>query len=86
MPREHYMTICTRGEDIVITYKATDVKNIEISCEQATNGGFNTLIVNNKFEILKNKGFNESDVSFLMNFIKRNMYVIQDECKEYFNA
>ena len=59
MPREHYMTICTRGEDIVITYKADNVQNIEVSCEQATNGGFNTLVVNNKFEILQNNGFNE---------------------------
>lgn len=53
------MTICTRGEDIVITYKADNVQNIEVSCEQATNGGFNTLVVNNKFEILQNNGFNE---------------------------
>ena len=43
--RKHYMTLCARGNsDIEITHIKKNGE-IEVTCEQATNGGFNTLVM-----------------------------------------
>ena len=78
--RHHYITICTRGKDIEVTHIDRG-SYIEISFEQATNGGFNTLLMDNNGKILSCNGFNASDVQFLTAFLVRNVSVIIDESR-----
>lgn len=76
-----YMTICIRGNDIEIAYSYKD-NSVEVTCEQATQGGFNTLVVNEDGTILQRDGFTDDDVYYLLDFVKRNLYVMKDEIAE----
>lgn len=68
--RKHYITICLRG-NTVITYRVIN-DNIEITFEQAKNGGFNTMVTDINGKIISNDGFNGSDVGYLLSFLEQN--------------
>ena len=78
--RQHYMTICTRGADIEMTYMNRG-SYVEIAFEQATNNGFNTLVLTHTGSILSSYGFNASDIDFLMRFAAKGIPVILDEIR-----
>ena len=69
--RKHYMTICFRGADIEVTHIQREW-GIEVTFEQATKGGFNTLVTDIDGNIKSNVGFNGSDVDFLLRFLQMN--------------
>lgn len=75
--RKHYMTLCIRN-NTEVTHIIRDNK-LEITFEQAVNGGFNTLVMLEDGTILSNEGFNSSDIAFFRDFLCRNVSVMKEE-------
>lgn len=79
--RKHYMTLCARGNsDIEITHIKKNGE-IEVTCEQATNGGFNTLVMALDGRVMETSGFNNSDIAFLRTFVMKNADGIREEAE-----
>ena len=77
--RKHYMTLFTRGNRGI---EVSHIKNgdlIEVTCEQAVDGGFNTLVTDIDGNIISSNGFNGSDVQYLIRFIQKSREGIIEE-------
>lgn len=75
--RKHYMTLCIRN-NTEITY--TDRNGvIEVTFEEAINGGFKTLILDIDANILVNEGYNVAEVNYFIEFLKKNRSCIIQE-------
>ena len=77
--RKHYMTLCLRGNTEVTHIIKSG--RLEVTFEQATKGGFNTLVVLDDCTIVSNTGFNDSEISFYIQFLKNNIDVMWKEAK-----
>lgn len=77
--RKHYMTLCCMG-NIEVTHIVKD-GILEVSFEQAINGGFRSLTVYENGTIKMNDGFNNAEVQELLNFFQRNISVMIKEAK-----
>lgn len=64
------MTICFR-ENTEVTHIVNNGK-IEVTYEQAVDGGFHTLVVDIEGNVLSNDGFNDSEVDFFRRFTIQN--------------
>lgn len=79
--RKHYMTLFTRGnQGIVISHVKKD-DSIEVTCEQAVDGGFNTLVTDIDGNVVSENGFNSSDVQYLRRFIQKSREGIIEEAQ-----
>lgn len=67
--RKSYMTLCMRG-NTEVTHILRNGK-LEVTFEQAVSNGFNTLVLNDKGQIVKNDGFNSSDIAFFKDFLRK---------------
>jgi len=76
------MTLCMRG-NTEVTHTLKNGK-LEVTFEQAVNNGFNTLVLNNKGQIVTNEGFNSSDIAFFKDFFKRNYSTMLAEARGEF--
>lgn len=74
-----YMTLCFRGNTEVTHIERNG--NIEVTFEQAVNGGFNTLVLDLQGMLISNHGFNPSEVDWMRNFTIRNAPLIEAESK-----
>ena len=74
--RKPYMKLCQHN-NTEVTYI---IKNgvIEVTFEQAVNGGFKTLVMNERMEVLLNKGFNGAEIGYFQIFLKRNINVMKE--------
>lgn len=77
--RHHYMTLSIYG-DIEVTHIVKGT-HLEITFEQAINGGFRELVVLDTGEIKSNTGFNGAETQILMDFMQRNIGVMWDEAR-----
>lgn len=77
--RKHYMTLCVRGNTEVTHILKGNT--LEITFEQAKKGGFNTLVLDDKANIISNQGFNNSDIVFFKDFLLRNIQVMYEEAR-----
>lgn len=68
--RQHYITLSARG-NVVITYRVVN-NCIEVTFEQAVNGGFNTMVTDIDGNIKSNEKFSSSDTAYLQNFLAQN--------------
>ena len=57
---------------------------VRVTFEQAVNNGFNTLVLNDKGQIVENDGFNSSDTAFFEDFFKRNYSTMLAEARGEF--
>ena len=64
------MTLCFR-ENTEVTHIVNNDK-IEVTYEQAVDGGFHTLVVDIEGNVLSNDGFNDSEVDFFRRFTIQN--------------
>lgn len=77
--RKHYMTLCLRG-NVEITHIVNNGR-LEVTFEQARNGGFDTLVTDIDGRIIKRDGFTDSDVDFYLRFLRANREGIIAESK-----
>lgn len=77
--RKHYMTLCFKG-NVEITHIEKG-GTIEVTFEQAVNGGFNTFVITIDGTIVSNEGFSDSDVSYFVRFVEENKAGIIAESK-----
>lgn len=73
------MTLCFKG-NVEVTHIEKG-NTIEVTFEQAIQGGFNTLVLTVDGNILSNEGFSDSDVSYFVNFVKEHKKGIVAESK-----
>lgn len=64
------MTLCFRG-NTEVTHIVKNGK-IEVTYEQAVDGGFHTLVVDIDGNVVSNDGFNDSEVDFFRRFTIQN--------------
>lgn len=64
------MTLCFR-ENTEVTHIVNNGK-IEVTYEQAVDGGFHTLVVDIEGNVISNDGFNDSEVDFFRRFTIQN--------------
>lgn len=64
------MTLCFR-ENTEVTHIVNNGK-IEVTYEQAVDGGFHTLVIDIDGNVLSNAGFNDSEVDFFRRFTIQN--------------
>lgn len=64
------MTLCFR-ENTEVTHIVNNGK-IEVTYEQAVDGGFHTLVVDIDGNVISNDGFNDSEVDFFRRFTIQN--------------
>lgn len=64
------MTLCFKG-NVEVTHIEKG-NTIEVTFEQAINGGFNTFVILINGTIVTNEGFSDSDVSYFVNFVKEH--------------
>ena len=64
------MTLCFR-ENTEVTHIVNNGK-IEVTYEQAVDGGFHTLVVDIEGNVVSNDGFNDSEVDFFRKFTIQN--------------
>lgn len=64
------MTLCFR-ENTEVTHIVNNGK-IEVTYEQAVDGGFHTLVVDIDGNVVSNDGFNDSEVDFFRRFTIQN--------------
>lgn len=64
------MTLCFR-ENTEVTHIVNNGK-IEVTYEQAVDGGFHTLVVDIDGNVVSNNGFNDSEVDFFRRFTIQN--------------
>lgn len=64
------MTLCFR-ENTEVTHIVNNGK-IEVTYEQAVDGGFHTLVVDIDGNVVNNDGFNDSEVDFFRRFTIQN--------------
>ena len=74
------MTLCFRG-NTEVTHIVKNGK-IEVTYEQAVDGGFHTLVVDIEGNVLSNDGFNDSEVDFFRRFTIQNAPAIIMESNE----
>lgn len=74
------MTLCFR-ENTEVTHIVNNGK-IEVTYEQAVDGGFHTLVVDIDGNVLSNDGFNDSEVDFFRRFTIQNAPAIIMESNE----
>ena len=74
------MTLCFR-ENTEVTHIVNNGK-IEVTYEQAVDGGFHTLVVDIEGNVLSNDGFNDSEVDFFRRFTIQNAPAIIMESNE----
>lgn len=77
--RKHYITICFRNNTEVTHIEKNGV--IEVTYEQACNGGFKTLVMDLAANVISNDGFNDSDVAFFKAFTLQNKPAIEAESR-----
>lgn len=77
--RKHYMTLCLRNTEVTFVEKE---KDIEVTFEQAVPKGFNELILSLNGNIVKNNGFNDSDVGYFKRFLEKNKNGISMEASD----
>lgn len=82
MRRQHYMTLCIRNTEVTYLVKDT---SIEVTFEQSINKGFNELILDIENNIIKNDGFNESDIAYYKRFLENNRACIIEEIEMELN-
>ena len=75
--RKHYMTICVMNNTEVTHIKRKNY--LEVTFEQACSNGFKTLICDDSGNILSNDGFNNAEVVFFLDFLRRNIEVMKQE-------
>lgn len=64
------MTLCFR-ENTEVTHIVNNGK-IEVTYEQAVDGGFHTLVIDIDGNVISNDGFNDSEVDFFRRFTIQN--------------
>lgn len=64
------MTLCFR-ENTEVTHIVNNGK-IEVTYEQAVDGGFHTIVVGIDGNVVSNDGFNDSEVDFFRRFTIQN--------------
>ena len=64
------MTLCFRG-NTEVTHIVNNGK-IEVTYEQAVDGGFHTLVVDIEGNVISNDGFKDSEVDFFRRFTIQN--------------
>lgn len=64
------MTLCFR-ENTEVTHIVNNGK-IEVTYEQAVDGGFHTLVIDIDGNVISNDGFNDSEVEFFRRFTIQN--------------
>ena len=74
------MTLCFR-ENTEVTHIVNNGK-IEVTYEQAVDGGFHNLVVDIEGNVLSNDGFNDSEVDFFRRFTIQNAPAIIMESNE----
>ena len=74
------MTLCFR-ENTEVTHIVNNGK-IEVTYEQAVDGGFHTLVVGIDGNVVSNDGFNDSEVDFFRRFTIQNAPAIIMESNE----
>ena len=79
MMRKHYMTLYTRGNQGIEVSHIKKNGVIEVTCEQAVNGGFNSLVTDIDGNIINSYGFNGSDIQYLVRFIRKSKEGIMEE-------
>ncbi len=77
--RKHYMTLYTRGNRGIEVSHIKNGDSIEVTCEQAVDGGFNTLVTDIDGNIISADGFNGSDIQYLIRFIQKSREGIIEE-------
>ena len=77
--RKHYMTLCFRNNTEVTHIVKNG--NIEVTFEEAVNGGFKTLVTDINGNVKSNKGFNPSEIDFFLRFLKSNKTGIIEESR-----
>ena len=80
--RKHYMTLFTRGNEGIVVSHIKHNNTVEVTCEQAVDGGFNTLVSDVDGNIISEHGFNSSDVQYLIHFIQKSKAGILEEAQE----
>ena len=73
------MTLCVYGNTEVTHILRGN--RLEITFEQAVNGGFHTLVVWDTGEIISNDGFNLEEVRIFLDFLARNVHVMYEEAR-----
>lgn len=71
------MTICVMNNTEVTHIKRKNY--LEVTFEQAYYNGFKTLICDDSGNILSNDGFNNAEVAFFLDFLRRNIEVMKQE-------
>ena len=64
------MTLCFR-ENTEVTHIVNNGK-IDVTYEQAVDGGFHTLVIDIDGNVISNDGFNDSEVDFFRRFTIQN--------------
>lgn len=79
--RKSYMTLCMRGNTEVTHI----LKNgqLEVTFEQAVNGGFNTAVFNDN-GLVSNNGFCNADIAFFTDFYHKNASTMLAEARGEF--
>ncbi len=77
--RKHYMTLCMYG-NTEVTHVSKD-GNVEVTFEQAVNGGFRNAVFLLDGTVLSNNGFNNSELDFFRRFTEKNAEVISLEAR-----
>jgi hypothetical protein len=84
MKRIGYMTVCFK-DDMEVTY-SFDEKNHdskpEIMFETAIDSGFKTMVADINGNVITNKGYTQSEVTFNSNFTRLNREQILSEIRE----
>ena len=77
--RHHFITLCTRN-NTEVTHIVKNGK-IEVTYEEAVNGGFKTLVTDIQGNVLSNDGFNSSEVAYFSNFTRQCARGIEQESR-----
>lgn len=80
--RKHYITLCARG-NTEVTHVLKNGR-LEVTFESAVNNGFNTVIFDDKCNIISNTGFNASDIEFFKTFLMINLNTMYAEARGEF--
>lgn len=68
--RKHYMTLCIRDNTEITHIERNGI--IEVTFEQAINGGFKTLVMDVDANVISNDGYNDAEIAYFREFTLRN--------------
>ena len=74
--RKHYVTLSTHN-NTEVTYQIISKSDIRVTFEQAVSRGFNTLVLDEKCNIVSRDGFSNAEVGYYQRFLERNLPVIR---------